>query len=178
MYASRYKDGKSLLDLCVQAQRWYEESSIPTKVKACATIGLEELLQLAGVAALTIVPDDLKALQSTRRSQAEIVGVSLFSNRTIRTDKVTHSSYIDDEAKYRMDFDAAEDGRAQYKLAQVRGTHSLCCVYGYTKSVMLIRRLPSSVISKARPNAWLRLLELETLRIGRQCNFMIFLSTC
>ncbi|KAI9698121.1 MAG: hypothetical protein M1836_004123 [Candelina mexicana] len=135
LFDDTYKDGKSLLDLCVQAQRWYEQHCIPTKVKACATLGLDELLQLAGVAALTIVPDDLRALQSTRRSQAEIVGMSMFSNKTIRTEKMTYSSYLDEEAKYRMDFDAAEDGRAQYKLAQAI---TIFCDY-QTKTECLIR---------------------------------------
>jgi transaldolase len=117
---SRYQDNHHLLDLCVRAQQWYERSAIPTKVKACATIGLDELLQLAGVAALTIVPDDLRALQSTQRSEAEVARMSLFSKQAMRTENMSYPSYIDNEVKYRMDFDGAEEGRAQYKLGQVR----------------------------------------------------------
>jgi transaldolase len=82
-------------------------------------MGLDELLQLAGVAALTIVPDDLQALRSSHRSEGEASSLSLFTKKAITNEKLVYPSYIDDEAKYRVDFDAADGGRAQLKLGQV-----------------------------------------------------------
>lgn len=119
-YGIRYEDKTPLLGLCADAQCWYEQCEIPTKVKACATVGLDELLSLAGVAALTIVPEDIRALKSTERSEAEIVGMSLFPKQGLSAVKPSHPSYLNDEAKYRMAFDTADEGRAQHKLAQVR----------------------------------------------------------
>lgn len=82
-------------------------------------MGLDELLQLAGVDALTIVPDDLQALRSTYRSEGKVSSLSLFT-KAINNEKLVYPSYIDDEAKYRVDFDATDGGRAQLKLGQVR----------------------------------------------------------
>ncbi|KAL4972953.1 hypothetical protein BDW66DRAFT_154226 [Aspergillus desertorum] len=58
----QYKDPHPAYNLSGQAQRWYSQQSLPTKVKSCATVGVDELLQLAGIDALTIIPNDLKAL--------------------------------------------------------------------------------------------------------------------
>ncbi|KAH8693798.1 hypothetical protein BGW36DRAFT_345612 [Talaromyces proteolyticus] len=118
LFDNTYKDGHPLLDLCVRAQQWYENQSLGTKVKACATMGLDELLQLAGVDALTIVPDDLRTLRSTHRPDEEVKALSLFTKKAAIKEKMEYPSYIDDQVKYRMDFDAAEGGNAQFKLGQ------------------------------------------------------------
>lgn len=52
-----------LLCLCVQAQQFYKKRSINTKVKACATLSVDEILQLAGMDTLTIMSEDLQNLQ-------------------------------------------------------------------------------------------------------------------
>lgn len=83
-------------------------------------MGLDELLQLAGVAALTIVPDDLQALRSTRRSEEEASSLSLFTNEVGINEKLDFPSYIDDEAKYCEDFGVVQGGNAPLKLEQVR----------------------------------------------------------
>ena len=116
----RYRDIDPLLELCVRAQKWYRQESIPTMVKACATMGVDELLQLAGVDAITIIPGDLKELRSTDRFEKEVKALSMFDNTSTVREKLSYPSYIDDEARYRMEFDAAEDGKAQLKLSQVR----------------------------------------------------------
>lgn len=113
----RYKDTYPLLGLCVKAQQWYKQEGIPTKVKVCATVGVDELLQLAGVDAITIVPEDLEALRSSSRPLNEVTALSLF--RDAPTEKLAYPSYIDDEVRYRIDFYSAEDGKAQLKLSQV-----------------------------------------------------------
>ncbi|KAL5336902.1 hypothetical protein BJX70DRAFT_400242 [Aspergillus crustosus] len=117
MFEPSYKDNHRL-DLSFHAQRWYERNSLPTKVKACANVGVEELLQLAGVDALTIVPDDLRILQSTKRSAVELAKISLFEGSSPVEEHQVYGPYIDDEAKYRVDFARADEGHAQFKLAQ------------------------------------------------------------
>ncbi|CEL01348.1 hypothetical protein ASPCAL00933 [Aspergillus calidoustus] len=114
-----FVDPNPQLDLSAQAQRWYEAEGVPTKVKACATRGLDELLILAGVDAQTLIPDDLRGLQSTTRSMAEVAAMSLFkATADTRMAKMSYPSYIDNEEKYRMDFGYADEGNAQRKLAQ------------------------------------------------------------
>lgn len=109
-----------LLNLCVRAQSWYTQQSLPTKVKACATVGVDELLRLAGVDALTIVPSDLRELQLTSRLGTEIHDLSLFQTVSHVKEKMEYPSYMNDERRYRIDFDHVEDGKAQFKLCQVR----------------------------------------------------------
>ncbi|KAI9036021.1 Transaldolase [Aspergillus affinis] len=118
LFDESYRDGATLLDLCVRAQRWYDQNYLPTKVKACANIGVDEIIQLAGVAAFTIVPDDLRLLDSTRRGESEIHSASLFNQQLTDAQKMDYTSYIDEESKYRMDFAHADDGSAQLKLGQ------------------------------------------------------------
>ncbi|KAL4914579.1 hypothetical protein BDW62DRAFT_213350 [Aspergillus aurantiobrunneus] len=113
-----YRDPHPLLDLCVQAQRWYQQESLPTKVKACSTVGVDELLQLAGVDALTLMPDDLRALQSKQREAAEVAGMSLFESGVSVEANIKYDSYIDDETKYRLHFERADRGGAQARLAE------------------------------------------------------------
>lgn len=116
----RYRDPDPQLDLCVQAQEYYKRQSLPTKVKACSNATLDELLQVAGVDALTIIPDDLKALKSTYREEKEVTDMSLFMADRCGQSKPQDVSYINDEIKYRADFEQAQEGRAQAKLSEVR----------------------------------------------------------
>ncbi|KAL3459571.1 aldolase [Aspergillus heterothallicus] len=125
MFDPSFTGSPPQLALVVQAQRWYSQASLPTKVKACATRGLDELLELGGVDALTIVPDDLRGLQAGTRSTAELEHMSLF--RTMddtRMARLAYPSYIDDEERFRMDFGYADQGDAQRKLGQA--IHIFC----------------------------------------------------
>ncbi|PYH42254.1 aldolase [Aspergillus saccharolyticus JOP 1030-1] len=135
IFTPSYTGSDPLLPLCVQAQRWFQQQSWPTKVKACATIGLNEILQLAGVAALTLVPDDLKLLQSSHKPADEVQSLSLFSDASALQDQLVYPSYIDDEAGYRMAFARAEEGRAQLKLGQAI---NIFCDF-QTKAEQLVR---------------------------------------
>ncbi|RAL15799.1 aldolase [Aspergillus homomorphus CBS 101889] len=135
IFQPSYKGSDSLLPLCVQAQQWYLQESLPTKVKACATMGLDEILQLAGVAAFTLVPDDLKLLQTTQKNEAEVQSLSLFQGLSTLQVKVTYPSYVNDEAGYRTAFARAEEGRAQLKLGQA--IHIFCDFQ--TKAEQLVR---------------------------------------
>ncbi|KAL4928913.1 aldolase [Aspergillus undulatus] len=135
MIDPEHKDPEPLLDICVQAQRWYERKSIPTKVKACATVGVEQIIKLAGVAAFTIEPDDLRTLQSTHWDAKDIEKMCLFATENCAQETVEYGSYIDDEAKFRADFARADEGKAQRKLIEAIGIFS-----GYqVKAEALIR---------------------------------------
>ncbi|RAH65255.1 aldolase [Aspergillus aculeatinus CBS 121060] len=135
IFEPSYKGSDPLLPLCVQAQQWYRQESLPTKVKACATIGLDEILQLAGVAAFTLVPDDLKLLQSSHKGVDEVQSLSLFQDKGVMQDKLAYPSYINDEAGYRLAFARVEEGRAQLKLGQAI---NIFCDF-QTKAEQLVR---------------------------------------
>ncbi|RAH77224.1 aldolase [Aspergillus japonicus CBS 114.51] len=135
IFEPSYKGADPLLLLCVQAQQWYRQESLPTKVKACATIGLNEILQLAGVAAFTLVPDDLKLLQSSHKGVDEVQSLSLFQDREVMQDTLAYPSYINDEAGYRLAFARVEEGRAQLKLGQAI---NIFCDF-QTKAEQLVR---------------------------------------
>ncbi|KAL4959269.1 uncharacterized protein BDV14DRAFT_193894 [Aspergillus stella-maris] len=124
MIDADHKDESPLLDLCVEAQQYYQQKSLPTKVKACATVGLDQLIQLAGVDALTVEPQDLSALKSTKWNAEKTTNMSLLSNKAKVNGGVSYGSYIDNEAQYRADFARADEGRAQRKIVEAIGIFS------------------------------------------------------
>ncbi|OQE36060.1 hypothetical protein PENCOP_c012G03524 [Penicillium coprophilum] len=113
-----YKDGNPIFGVCMQAQQFYRQKSLPTRVKACVTLNLDEIIMLAGIDALTITPQVLKDLAATERPQEEVEGMSLFGRPAKATEPVTYPSYIDCESQYRIHFAASEGGKAQFKTAQ------------------------------------------------------------
>ncbi|KAJ5419620.1 Aldolase-type TIM barrel, partial [Penicillium crustosum] len=117
-FDEKYSDEMPLLRLCVQAQQFYKKRSINTKVKACATLSVAEILQLAGVDALTIMLEDLQNLQKGTGCICLIENQSLFGDNSIPDDN-DYPSYLHDESTYRLDFSRSDQGKAQYKLMQV-----------------------------------------------------------
>ncbi|CAI7565104.1 unnamed protein product [Penicillium glandicola] len=113
-----YEDSNPILGVCVQAQQFYRQKSLPTRLKACVTLNLDELIMLAGIDALTIAPKVLKVLAATERPQEEVEGMSLFAKAPKATEAVEYPSYIDSESQYRVHFAASEGGKAQFKTAQ------------------------------------------------------------
>ncbi|KAJ5870640.1 Aldolase-type TIM barrel [Penicillium solitum] len=113
-----YKDTNPILGICVQAQQFYHQNSLPTRVKACVTLNLDELIMLAGIDALTIAPKVLKVLTSTERPKEEMESMSLFAKTAKVTEIVKYASYTDCESQYRVHFAASEGGKAQFKTAQ------------------------------------------------------------
>ncbi|KZN90777.1 Transaldolase [Penicillium chrysogenum] len=113
-----YKDSNPILSVCVQAQQFYRQNSLPTRVKACVTLSIDELIMLAGVDALTIAPAVLKELAAIERPQEELDSMSLFAINAKATEAVSYPSYIDSESQYRVEFAASEGGKAQFKTAQ------------------------------------------------------------
>lgn len=104
----------------MQAQQFYHQNSLPTRLKACVALNLDELIMLAGIDALTIAPKVLKVLAATERSQEEVESMSLFAKTAKTTETIKYPSYIDSESQYRIHFAASEGGKAQFKTAQVR----------------------------------------------------------
>ena len=121
-----YKDTNPILGVCVQAQQFYKQSRLPTRVKACVTLGLDELMSLAGVDALTIMPDDIKSMAVTERPESEVKSKSLFSESAKSQEHIKYPSYIDSEAEYRIHFASSQNGKAQFKTAQVFNSHRAC----------------------------------------------------
>ncbi|PYH42256.1 transaldolase [Aspergillus saccharolyticus JOP 1030-1] len=115
-----YKDHGPLLDLCVQAQEYYRQHSNATRVKACSCLSVEEILQLSGVAAHTIPPEDLDTLAAMNETVAWLESRSLFpiAASTKELQQQVRRSYIEDEAGYRVHFAASDGGGGQRRLYQ------------------------------------------------------------
>ncbi|KAJ5186355.1 Aldolase-type TIM barrel [Penicillium cf. viridicatum] len=116
-FDEKYSDEMPLLRLCVQAQQFYKKRSIITKVKACATLSVDEILQLAGVDSLTIMSEDLQNLQKGTGCICLVENQSLFGDTSISDDS-DYPSYLDDESTYRLDFSRSGQGKGQYKVMQ------------------------------------------------------------
>ena len=125
--AYRYHDGEPILPFCVEIQRYYEQHSYTTRVKAAGLLSVDEAMKLAGVASLTIAPDLLRTLSTTEEQESELVDRSLFVETTkIQGQETEYKTYIDDETEYRRAFAESQGGKGQVKTAQVNATFSLC----------------------------------------------------
>ncbi|RAL15801.1 transaldolase [Aspergillus homomorphus CBS 101889] len=113
-----YKDQDPLLNLCVQVQEYFTQHNISTRVKACSCMSINEILQLSGVAAHTIPPEDLENLASMNETVASLESKSLFKRKATTAEQQARRSYIDDEAGYRVQFAASDGGRGQTRLYQ------------------------------------------------------------
>ena len=77
---------------------------------------LDEILQLAGVAAITIPTGQLDELAATNRPWSEVERMSLFQ---VQGKPVEKASYVDDEEKFRAAFAAFSDGKGEMKTLDV-----------------------------------------------------------
>ena len=114
----RYTGSACIAPLCVEAQHYYQAHSIPTKVKACGAKTADEIMALAGIDAFTTMPHDLAALA---KESYDPLGAlpDMFAARIDSPKSQEKISYINDEAKYRIEFAKEGDGLPQYKLMQV-----------------------------------------------------------
>ncbi|KAI4097681.1 MAG: hypothetical protein LQ339_006726 [Xanthoria mediterranea] len=140
-FDSSIQDPDPIFDIVVQAQRYYEQHSYPTRVKACCAVNAEQILQVAGVHAYTAPADQLRELASMQEPMAKLVKRSRFkeeltdehmngdvdghtngdTNAHINGDnngKMEKLSFIDDESSFRLAFSRADEGRAQMKTTQ------------------------------------------------------------
>lgn len=77
---------------------------------------IDEIIQLAGVAAITIVIGQLDELASTNRPQDEVESLSLFQ---AKVDSMEKMSYAGNEEKFRSAFSASSEKRAEAKTKDV-----------------------------------------------------------
>ncbi|MCJ1281404.1 hypothetical protein MMC26_000723 [Xylographa opegraphella] len=113
-----YRDTDPILALCVDAQQYFEQYSYPTRVKACSVISVDEIMQLAGVAAFTIAPSLLRALSETKELEKMVAERSLFNNKIYSAQSMQRTSFMDDEEKYREAFANRDSGKGQVKTKQ------------------------------------------------------------
>ncbi|KAL8931104.1 MAG: hypothetical protein Q9208_000208 [Pyrenodesmia sp. 3 TL-2023] len=81
-FDSSYHDPSPIFEICVNAQRYYERHSYPIRVKACAAVNVEQILQLAGVHAFTAPADQLRELASMQEPTAKLAQRSLFKQES------------------------------------------------------------------------------------------------
>ena len=154
-----YHDPNPIFDVCFNIQRYYEQHSYSTRVKACAAVSVEQIIQLAGVAAFTATADQLQELSTMEEPAGKVAARSIFHEATDgytngnadgqvsrnTQDHINGSangnsngheaktmekmSFIDDESKYRLAFAKSDGGKAQMKTTQV-------CTY--TSFILLI----------------------------------------
>jgi hypothetical protein len=81
---------------------------------------MDEVLQLAGVATLTLPPSLLHPLSNTKMPEEKVAGSSLFNHESsIQEQEMGRQTFIDDEAKFREAYAKNEGGKGQLKTSQV-----------------------------------------------------------
>lgn len=81
---------------------------------------IDEILQLAGVAAITIPGDMLRELRQTEGVEKELEARSLFTKHSTAEEQLDHQTYINDEQKYRTNFAMSDGGKGQAKTDLVK----------------------------------------------------------
>ena len=111
-----YHDTDPCFDLCVKAQRYYQQYSYPTHVKACSLLSVDEVMRLAGVSALTLTPNLLEALSAAHQPEAVLTERSMFGDSKTSGHPIERLNYIDYEANFRSVFN---NGKGQVQTIQV-----------------------------------------------------------
>lgn len=104
----------------MKSQRYFEQHSYATQVKAAGLLSADEAIKLAGIASLTIAPDLLRTLSKMEEQESQLADRSLFLERAkVEELEMEYKTFIDDESKYRESFAKSEGGMGQVKMAQV-----------------------------------------------------------
>lgn len=113
-----YHDSEPVLDLVFRAQKYYQQHGVPTKVKSCAFMTTDEVIDLDGGDAMTLPCEMIEDLSSKTDSQERLEARSVFHNaaQTLPTD-TARLSYINDKAKFFRDF--STNGRGRVKTEDV-----------------------------------------------------------
>lgn len=114
----RYHDSDPNFDLFVQAQRYYEQHGIPTKVKACAFFTPDEALEMAGVNALTLPPDMLQELSNSKEFEDKLESCSRFigpdkNNISNGNGHAEPMTFANDQERFLESFSRNGRGRAK-----------------------------------------------------------------
>ena len=73
-----YADPSPIFDVIVAIQHYYEEHGVETRVKACATVNVQQTLSLAGVHAFTATADQLQELANMDDDAVKVMSRSFF----------------------------------------------------------------------------------------------------
>lgn len=146
-HGRRYPDDGPYLNVPLEAQKYYQTYSYPTRVKAAGLNRVEDVLLLSGVEAITIPVNVLKTLATTEADEETLKKKSLFNATEYQTLYLEKVSFIDDEDKYRKAFGKRDNGKGQERTTQV-------CLLLICHVVMheanFLRRLRSSVNINSR----------------------------
>lgn len=117
----RYHDSAPILDLYLEAQQYYKQHAIPTKVKSCAFMTTDEVISMAGVDAMTLPAEMLEELSSMTDSQESLEARSVYhqAGQTLPAES-TRLSYINDRTKFDRAF--TTNGRGKAKTEDVSET--------------------------------------------------------
>lgn len=89
-------------------------------MKAASLVNVGEVMQLAGVAAVTLPPSLLEALHQTYLSKTIVSDNSLFTSKAaIESCPLEKETFIDDEAKFRKAFSLRDGGKGKVKTDEV-----------------------------------------------------------
>lgn len=115
--AKSYHDSEPVLALFLEAQQYYRQHGIPTKVKSCAFTTIDEILATAGVDAMTLPAEQLEELSSstmTDYSRESLEARSVFHRAAQQPPpSVPRRSYIDDKTKFDRAFTVNGRGKAK-----------------------------------------------------------------
>ncbi|KAI0815549.1 hypothetical protein GGR55DRAFT_675166 [Xylaria sp. FL0064] len=114
----KYTDDGPYLNVSLEAQKYYQTHSYPTRVKAAGLNSVEEVLLLSGVEAITIPAKVLKSLATTEADEETLKKKSLFNTTEYQTLYLEKVSFIDDENKYREAFGKRNNGKGQERTTQ------------------------------------------------------------
>ncbi|KAH8163068.1 hypothetical protein CIB48_g5180 [Xylaria polymorpha] len=114
----RYPDDGPYLNVPLEAQKYYQTYSYPTRVKAAGLNRVEDVLLLSGVEAITIPVNVLKTLATTEADEETLKKKSLFNATEYQTLYLEKVSFIDDEDKYRKAFGKRDNGKGQERTTQ------------------------------------------------------------
>lgn len=109
-----YHDSEPILDLYLEAQQYYRQHGIPTKVKSCAFMTTDEVISMAGVDAMTLPGEMLEELSSMTDSQESLEARSVYHNaaQTLPADS-PRLSYINDKVKFHRAYTTNGRGKAK-----------------------------------------------------------------
>lgn len=112
-----YHDLHPIIHLFLQAQQYYKQYKIPTKVKSCAFMTTDEVISMAGIDAMTLPAEVLEELSSTTKQKELLEARSLFlkSTQILPTDaaNLNRLSYINDKAKFYRAYTTNGRGKAK-----------------------------------------------------------------
>ena len=112
-----YHDKDPIIPLCVRAQNYYLQHGYPIKLKACSTLSVHEIIQLAGVAAITVMPDQLAELAALEMPESTLAGKSAVSEGAVVAEE--RKSFVDDEEAFRAASSRDGAGLGQMRTVQV-----------------------------------------------------------